>query len=320
MGHAIAVANMKGGVGKTTTTVSLGDSLAAAGKAVMIVDLDAQANASVCVVGTRSFESLVRQGKTVGSYFEKNIHAANFGEPSRSISDFWSRGLSTVSHRGKALNVTLLAATPDIRYLEREIIIDFNERGFGLRALETKLSQILGNDLAKMRQVYDFILFDCAPGISPFSEAAIRLADLVIAPTIPDFISVQGLPLFCNYLAGQQQRSTESKTRRRRSPAASAPSPTTAGARRRIKPYVLPTRVRLNTIQHREYLDRIKDAARNGGPYHVFGTSIPDSIKVSEAIAMVETTSTYQQRWEAIVDELESLTHEIGGVLSGNAL
>ena len=302
MGYVIATANMKGGVGKTTTTVSLADCFAASGYKVLVVDLDAQANASVCVVGTQAFETLSRTEKNVGKYFERNVHAANHGEPPRPLSKFWANGVSTVSHRGKTLNITLLAATPDIRYLEREILLEYDERGFGLRALETKLAQILGRDLTELKQVFDFILFDCAPGISPFSEAAIRLADLIIAPTIPDFISVQGLPLFCNYLTRQQQKKG------------------TQRPGRRLKPYVLATRVRSTTTQHQTYLQRMRDAAAAGGPYEVFETSIPDSIRVSEAIGRVESLTTYQQRWNAIVDELETLRAEINEVLDANAI
>ena len=303
MGYAIAVANMKGGVGKTTTAVSLADSFAARGLRVLVVDLDAQANASVCVVGTDRFEDLLREGRTVESYFSGNVEAATHSLRPRPAERYWAEGLAQVTQGGKTLDVSLFAASPDLRFLEREIIIDFNQRGFGLRAIETKLSKILSRDLKVMRDRFDYVVFDCAPGISPFSESAIRLVDMVIAPTIPDFISVQGLPLFCNYLVGQQSRGKEDR------------------ARAQIKPYVLPTRVRATTTQHQKYLRLMEEAAAaEANPYAMFKTHIQDSIKVSEAIHMVETSPTYQQRWEVLVDQLEALTQEIDEVLNGRSV
>ncbi len=299
MGYAIAVANMKGGVGKTTTAVSLADSFAARGLRVLVVDLDAQANASVCVVGTDRFESLLREGRTVEVYFTRNVEAGGrHGQRPRPASEFWASGLARVTQAGKTLDISLMAASPDMRFMEREIIIDFNQRGFGLRAIETKLAKILDRDLKVMRERFDYIIFDCAPGISPFSESAIRLVDMVIAPTIPDFISVQGLPVFCNYLIDQQRRGRGDPNGEPR------------------KPYVLPTRVRATTTQHQRYMRLMQEAASAAhNPYAMFKTHIQDSIKVSEAIHMVETVPTYQQRWEVLVDQLEALTQEIEEVL-----
>ncbi|MGF1511816.1 MAG: ParA family protein [Myxococcota bacterium] len=300
MGYAIAVANMKGGVGKTTTTVSLADTFAAQDKKVLVVDLDAQANASVSVIGIAGYAEVLKRGHTIEHYFQTNVDASLRRESPIPASTYFSEGLAHVTHQGEKLDITLLAASPEMRYLERDIIIDLNNRQLGLRAVETKLAQILKRDLVLMRRDFDYVLFDCAPGISPFSEAAIRLVDLVISPTIPDFISVQGLPQFCNYLAGQRKRQHS--------------------GRRRSMPHVLATRVRSNTQQHREYLRKMDEAAAvDDRVYGMFKTHIPDSIKVSQAIQVVDDSfPTYQQRWSAMLDQLDALTNEIEEVLDGD--
>src|SRR6187431_1740293 len=62
------------------------------------------------------------------------------------------------------------------------------------------LHSVIKDQLKKTRKSYDYILFDCAPGISALTEVSLRLADLVVVPTIPDFLSTYGLHSFCSNL------------------------------------------------------------------------------------------------------------------------
>ncbi|MBX2811527.1 MAG: AAA family ATPase [Myxococcales bacterium] len=304
MGYLIAIANMKGGVGKTTTTVSLADTFAARGRRVLVADLDPQANASVCSVGLSNYQQALGAAKTVEHYFTTNVDGQFSEQLPTQVSDYLVAGQSVVTHLGKVLNVTLLPASPELRAAERDIIIKLNSYKLGLRAIEHRLAQILSRDSRTLRKTFDITLFDCAPGISPIAEAAIQIADLVIIPSIPDFLSAQGLPQFCTYLSQQQERGRTHRNQRA------------------AKLFALATRVRANTQHHQQYLSRMRSAAdTEAAPYRLFATQIRDTIHVSDAMQMdADKPRTYQQRWGSVGDELEKLANEVDEVLNGHAV
>ena len=299
MGRVIAIANMKGGVGKTTTTVALAETLAAEGRPVLVIDVDPQSNASLLILGEDGYGELLREGKSADVYFEEGIEARFAHAPATPVAELIAHEISDTSHvmrggQSDAVPVSLLAASPGLRRLERELIVELNARNFHLDAIVGQVAAVIADDLPGLRARFDYVLFDCSPGIAPFSEAAIRVADLVISPTIPDFVSVQGLPQFCNDLARQR-------------PPGRAAAP---------RPRVLATRVRGNTRQHRDYLRRLRDrASRADSPFAMFETVIPERIDVPNGLQMVGSHPTYSTKWRPILDELDALAREVREVL-----
>jgi chromosome partitioning protein len=164
MSRVIAIANQKGGVGKTTTAINLGASLAVAEKRTLIVDIDPQGNAT-SGLGVRSG----REGLTVY--------------------DVIVRGRSVQEARRSGVHFPFLDLIPSTRDLvgaEIELV------GAGDR------ERILRRALDPVREEYDFILVDCPPSLGLLTLNTLTAADSVIIPIQCEFYALEGLSQLLN--------------------------------------------------------------------------------------------------------------------------
>jgi hypothetical protein len=135
------------------------------------------------------------------------------------------------------------------------------------------------DQMGRLVKKYDYVVIDCAPGISAVTEASIRLADLVIVPTIPDFLSTYGLKSFCKNLWG--------------------PKSAGRGAMRPPKhlPHVLITRKR-NVNEHERMTDAMRNERQAKEPsFVVFDTIIPEAVGVSRALGWRGPPPTFTNKW-----------------------
>jgi len=157
MGTIYAIANQKGGVGKTTTAVNVAACIAEAGYGTLLVDIDAQANATV--------------GLGIGKDREPNVYDVLAGTVSPE---------DALVETGIA-NLSLLPASPDLAGASVELP---RQSGSEMRLRET---------IAPMRDRFAFTLLDCPPSLGPLTVNALVAADRVIVPVQTEYFALEGL-------------------------------------------------------------------------------------------------------------------------------
>ena len=160
MSRIIAVANQKGGVGKTTSCANLGGALAELGHSVLLVDMDARGDlSSYFGIGTEGLEATVYE-----ALFDEGVELAEI-----------------VVEVGGGLEV----APADIDLAGAALLLA--DMKFGER------QQVVKEGLAGVGESYDFVLLDLPPGLELLSVAALGAADEVIIPQQCSFLALHGL-------------------------------------------------------------------------------------------------------------------------------
>ncbi len=295
-GKVVAVANMKGGVGKTTTVVMLADGFAASGRKVLVIDLDAQANSSYCLAGNDLLKSLIREERTISFYLEDVI----VRKKRTHLESLVRAQVASTTHGSRLLDISLVASDPSLRFVEREIFADLLNRDFNLKAMEGQLWKKLESELPRLRGTYDLIIFDCAPGISAFTEAAVRAADVVLVPTIPDPMSTLGLSAFL-FSLWQGALSKVSGLPRPKRP-----------------PHVLATRVQKTAAFTRTLGAMHRDVERPEPPYYLLNTQIPQAATLA-GIASDIPGLTFNKKYGAVISAvIGELVAELEGIFDAD--
>jgi cellulose biosynthesis protein BcsQ len=289
----IAVANMKGGVGKTATIVSLAEALAASRYRTLVLDLDAQANASLCLAGDALLATLIARKATIEGFLDNNL----LGKKTMTIADCIRHNISNVSHLNQQLSISLLPSSPELRQFEYQLIYYLTQSKMSWSRIVESMSAVMTQQLSKLRKNFDFILIDCAPGISVLTEVSIRLADLIIIPTIADFLSTFGLQAFCATLSSRGMAGELKKPTRR--------------------PHVLITRRRQVNI-HEQTIEKLRNEASAAKPaFDVFRTEIPETVAIAAALSQIDRFPIFSQKWgPVVVPLLSDLVREIGDTLN----
>jgi chromosome partitioning protein len=165
MATVYAVANQKGGVGKTTTAVNMAACVAEAGFRTLLVDLDPQCNATVAL--------------GVAKDLEPNTYSCLLGDDD----------LASAARPTGVASLALAPSTPDLAGATVELP--------RIPASEQRLREKLGS----VHAAYDQVVLDCPPSLGPLSVNALVAADRVIVPVQAEYLALEGLAQFLDTLA-----------------------------------------------------------------------------------------------------------------------
>ena len=190
MGTSIAVMNAKGGVGKSTLTMALAETLVVHHrKRVLVIDSDGQVSVSLMLLPIARLQSLRDSDATMVDLVASAVI-------NRQAVNWRAAAAPRASDLEDCEDLFIVAGSMDLTLVERQITA---------RHLETDLRAFARHWLADAKTLFDVILVDCAPGISAVTECWLRECDYHLVPLKPDLLAVGGMEYLKNFKLGNPE-------------------------------------------------------------------------------------------------------------------
>lgn len=275
--NIISSINLKGGVGKTTTTVGLAEFLAAEfSKRVLVIDLDPQTNATVMLIGDNEWKERNKNGLTLATLFQDAINETeNF-----KLKDTLIKNVSGITD---VLNLDLLPSSIDLIDIQDKLIQMPLGKYYAGNPVE-----IINRALRPILNDYDYIIIDCPPNLGLITLNGLRISSGYIIPTIPDNLSTYGIPQILDRVKGFANSINES-----------------------IEPFgIVVTKFRQATNLHKRTYQLL---CENEDLPKVFDTIFPENTQMAEAGEYNPGLNTLKQRWgyTGQFDRFKSFTQEV---------
>lgn len=187
MAVKLAVANRKGGVGKSTVSTMLAHSFSIWGRyRVLLVDLDSQANSSLILMGGNQWAQARIEERTAADYL--------FGQFSGDRTDaeryIFQQAGDLLDEEGYLPSLAVMPGSLEMENYERDLLHELSVVNSDLARIGETIKNRINKRIEQAGFNFDLIIIDCPPGISFAMEAAIAYADKVIVPFRPDYVSL----------------------------------------------------------------------------------------------------------------------------------
>jgi chromosome partitioning protein len=278
MATIISTINLKGGVGKTTTTVAIAEILAGEfRKKVLLVDLDPQTNATIMLISEEQWLELNEKGLTLAQLFKDAV------EPEDRRFDLERTLQRKVSNVTDVHTLSLLPSSLDLIDVQDRLASMPSGRFFANNPIE-----ILSRAVRPIIDEFDFVLIDCPPNLGIITLNGLRMSHGYIIPTIPDILSTYGIPQIVNRVGEFAESIGEN-----------------------IEPLgIAVCKYQGNSTVHNNTIRRLRSQSSKDAP--LFSTVIPQSNDIADA-AEFTPVSTLRQKWgyRGQFDAYKALTREI---------
>lgn len=277
MSRVISTINLKGGVGKTTTTVALAEIFSSEfHKRVLVIDLDPQTNATIMLIGEERWRDLNKKDYTLARLFKDALDPEN---PSFDLGATLQKKVSDVS---AARSIDLLPSSLDLISVQDKLASAPPGEFFAVNPTE-----LLWRAVKPILDDYDIVIVDCPPNLGIITLNGLRISEGYIIPTIPDVLSTYGIPQIVSRIRLFSKAIAET-----------------------IEPIgIIITKYQENSTVHRNTLKQLR---RSSKLPPVFKTIIPLANQFSAA-AEYTGHSTIKQKWgyNNLAEKFHDLAEEI---------
>jgi len=182
MTKVVSFINLKGGVGKTTTAVNIAATLAKKKEAkVLLIDLDPQTNATVCLITQKQWEDVNIKGQTIYHLFNDLLTSQ----------DTFNIEEAILQNVGGIQGLDLLPSSLELVEIQDDIP-SLDQRRYVSHV------DVIQNTVADIQDQYDYVIIDCPPNLGSITLNGIVISDYYVVPTVPDILSKIGLSLVWN--------------------------------------------------------------------------------------------------------------------------